>query len=99
VTGDASPSDDVIRVRAVVSGLVQGVWYRQSCRREAERLGVSGWVRNRRDGRVELEAEGTRSAVDALLAWARDGPPRAVVESVDVEPVARGPGDVGFMAR
>ena len=99
MTGDASPSDEVIRVRAVVSGLVQGVWYRQSCRREAERLGVSGWVRNRPDGRVELEAEGTRSAVDALLAWAHDGPPRAVVESVDVELVARGPGDVGFMAR
>jgi acylphosphatase len=99
VTGDASPSDDVIRVRAVVSGLVQGVWYRQSCRREAERLGVSGWVRNRSDGRVELEAEGTRGAVDALLAWAHYGPPRALVESVDVEPVALEPGDVGFMAR
>ncbi|HKH24441.1 MAG TPA: acylphosphatase [Acidimicrobiales bacterium] len=99
MTGDASPSDEVIRVRAVVSGLVQGVWYRQSCRREAERLGVSGWVRNRPDGRVELEAEGTRGAVDALLAWAHDGPPQAVVESVDVEPVAQGPGEVGFMAR
>jgi acylphosphatase len=99
VTGDASPSDEVIRVRAVVSGLVQGVWYRQSCRREAERLGVSGWVRNRPDGRVELEAEGTRSAVDALLTWAHDGPPRALVESVDVEPVAQGLGEVGFTAR
>ena len=99
MTGDGSPSDQVIRVRAVVSGLVQGVWYRQSCRREAERLGVTGWVRNRPDGRVELEAEGTRSAVDALLAWAHDGPPHALVESVDVEPVALEPGDVGFMAR
>jgi acylphosphatase len=99
VTGDASPSDEVIRVRAVVSGLVQGVWYRQSCRRGTDRLGVSGWVRNRPDGRVELEAEGARRAVDALLTWAQDGPPRALVESVDVEPVAREPGEVGFMAR
>ncbi len=99
MTGDASPSDEVIRVRAVVSGLVQGVWYRQSCRREAERLGVTGWIRNRPDGRVELEAEGAHSAVEALLAWARSGPPHAVVESVDVEHVALDPGGVGFLAR
>lgn len=99
MTGDATRSGEVIRVRAVVSGLVQGVWYRQSCRREAERLGVSGWVRNRPDGRVELEAEGPRSAVDALLAWAHDGPPRALVESVEAERVALEPGDVGFAAR
>lgn len=75
----------VVRVRAVVSGRVQGVWYRESCRREAERLGVAGWVRNRPDGRVEIEAEGPRPAVDALLTWAGHGPPRAVVDRVAVD--------------
>jgi acylphosphatase len=75
----------VVRVRAVVSGRVQGVWYRESCRREAERLGVGGWVRNRPDGRVEIEAEGPRSAVDALLTWAGHGPPRAVVDRMAVD--------------
>ena len=48
----------VVRVRAVVAGRVQGVWFRESCRREAERLGVTGWVRNRADGSVEIEAQG-----------------------------------------
>ncbi|MGH9113946.1 MAG: acylphosphatase [Acidimicrobiales bacterium] len=99
MTGDAPPSDEVVRVRVVVSGLVQGVWYRQGCRREAERLGVTGWIRNRPDGRVELEAEGARSSVEALLAWAGSGPPQAVVESVDVERVALGPEAVGFVTR
>lgn len=75
----------VVRVRAVVSGRVQGVWYRESCRREAERLGVGGWVRNRPDGRVEIEAEGPRPAVDALLTWAGHGPPRAVVDRMAVD--------------
>jgi acylphosphatase len=74
-----------VRVRAVVSGRVQGVWYRETCRREAERLGVAGWVRNRPDGSVEIEAEGERSAVDALVAWARQGPPRAMVDGVAVD--------------
>ena len=75
---------DVVRVRALVSGRVQGVWYRESCRQEADRLRVSGWIGNRADGRVELEAEGPRPAVEALLAWARTGPPRAVVDSVAI---------------
>lgn len=74
-----------VRVRARVAGHVQGVWYRESCRREAERLGVAGWVRNQPDGSVELEAEGPRAAVDALLAWARQGPPRAAVATVTVD--------------
>jgi acylphosphatase len=75
----------VVRVHAVVSGRVQGVWYRESCRREAERLGVGGWVRNRPDGRVEIEAEGPRPAVDALLTWATHGPPRAIVDRVAMD--------------
>ncbi len=84
----------VVRVRALVSGRVQGVWYRETCRRHADRLGVAGVVRNRADGRVEIHAEGPRPAVDALLSWAREGPPRARVDTLaveDVDPVgARG---------
>jgi acylphosphatase len=93
VTGDG-----VVRVRAVVSGRVQGVWYRQGCRREAERLGVVGWVANRPDGSVEIEAEGPRAAVGDLLAWARHGPARAVVERVVIEDLAAA-GGLGFRVR
>lgn len=74
-----------IRVRVVVAGRVQGVWFRESCRREADRLGLAGWVANRPDGSVEIEAEGDPAAVDALVAWAHRGPPRAHVTDVRVE--------------
>jgi acylphosphatase len=50
-----------VRYRVVVTGRVQGVWFRESCREHAERLGVSGWVRNRADGAVEIEVEGART--------------------------------------
>lgn len=86
-----SPESDpgaVVRVRAVVAGRVQGVWFRESCRREAERLGVTGWVRNRGDGSVEIEAQGNQAAVGALVTWAHEGPRLAVVESVAVEALA-----------
>jgi acylphosphatase len=75
----------VVRVRVTVSGFVQGVWFRQSCRQQAQLLGVTGWVRNRFDGRVEIEAEGARDSVDALVRWAHQGPSRAVVAGVEVE--------------
>jgi acylphosphatase len=89
VSGAAPCPGAVVRVRAVVAGRVQGVWFRESCRHEAERLGISGWVRNLRDGRVEIEAQGSRAAVDALVAWAHEGPRLAVVDcvTVDVLPV------------
>lgn len=74
-----------VRVRAVVSGRVQGVWYRESCRRQAEQLGVVGWVRNTPVGSVEIEAEGEPPAVEALLAWARRGPAQAEVDAVTVD--------------
>ena len=86
---------EVVRRRAVVSGRVQGVWYRDSARREAERLGVAGSARNLRDGTVGLEAEGPVDAVEAFLAWAGEGPPRAVVAAVDVEEIEP-TGQVGF---
>ena len=84
------------RRKVVVSGRVQGVWYRDSCRDHAEMLGVRGWVANRSDGAVVAELEGDERAVDGLVAWMRTGPPRAVVTNVDVTELA-GSGDwVGF---
>lgn len=67
-----------------MSGRVQGVWFRQSCRDRAASLGVAGWVRNRSDGRVEVVAEGRSAAVATLVAWCHDGPPRASVDGVEV---------------
>ncbi len=69
----------VVSVRVLIEGRVQGVWFRESTRREAERLGVSGWIRNLPDGRVEAVFEGTPAAVESLVAWAHSGPERAVV--------------------
>ena len=68
----------------IVHGRVQGVGYRESMRREAERYGVTGWVRNRRDGTVEAQVHGWPDAVARILEWARRGPPAARVTSVDV---------------
>jgi acylphosphatase len=65
-----------------VSGRVQGVGYRVSLQDEARRLGVSGWVRNRRDGTVEAVLQGAPEAVAALIIWARQGPPAARVTEV-----------------
>jgi len=73
-----------IRRRVVVSGRVQGVGYRESCRRRAERLGVSGWVRNRADGSVEAVFEGPAESVDAAVEWCREGPRWAAVRSIEV---------------
>lgn len=74
----------VRRVRAIVTGRVQGVSYRATTAAEARRLRLAGWVRNLPDGSVELEAEGAPAAVEELLRWARRGPRRAVVTDVAV---------------
>ena len=73
-----------IRRRVVVTGRVQGVFYRAACRSHAEGLGVAGWARNLVDGRVEVVAEGEMAAVDALIRWCGEGPPRALVTNVTV---------------
>ena len=75
-----------VRVRARVSGHVQGVFYRASTAEEARRQRLVGWVQNRPDGSVELEAEGPEEAVESLIAWCRIGPPAARVDAVTVEP-------------
>ncbi|HEX7970714.1 MAG TPA: acylphosphatase [Thiobacillus sp.] len=67
-----------------IHGRVQGVWYRESMRREAERLGVAGWVRNSPDGSVEAVIQGSTEVVDALITWARSGPPQARVDRIEL---------------
>ena len=67
-----------------IFGLVQGVGFRYRFMEQAQGLGIKGWVRNRRGGSVEAIIEGTPEAVEAMLAWARRGPPAAQVERVEV---------------
>ena len=75
---------DVVRRRLVVEGRVQGVFFRDSCRREAVAAGLAGWARNLHDGRVEVVVEGPPAAVDRMEAWCRSGPSRADVTAVHV---------------
>lgn len=71
-------------IQARVHGRVQGVGFRYATHREARRLSVTGWVRNRGDGTVEVYAEGSEEAVRALESWLGSGPPGARVTSVDI---------------
>lgn len=89
---------DRVRRRVSVAGRVQGVWFRESCRDQAQAAGVAGWVRNLADGQVEVVLEGSPGAVDEVLAWCRRGPRRARVDRVDV--VDEAPvGEQGFRVR
>jgi len=72
------------RLEAIVHGLVQGVNFRYYTRREASRLNLTGWVKNRWDGTVEVVAEGDRNRLEKFLVWLQRGPDAAVVEKVDV---------------
>jgi acylphosphatase len=73
-------------VQLRITGIVQGVGYRYALEREARRLGLTGWVRNRADGSVEAVAQGPQPALDQLSAWARRGPPAARVAEVLASP-------------
>jgi acylphosphatase len=73
-----------VRRHLVAGGRVQGVFFRDSTRREAERRGVSGWARNTSDGTVEVVLEGPSDAVDAMVEFVRGGPGHATVSSLDV---------------
>ena len=75
-----------VRVHLIIEGRVQGVWFRESTRRQALRMGVTGWVRNRPDGTVEVAAEGEESRVRALVDWCGEGPPAARVTRVQQRP-------------
>jgi acylphosphatase len=73
----------MVRRRVIVSGRVQGVFFRDSTSRQAARLGVTGWVRNCDDGTVEAVFEGPEDAVTAAVGFMRVGPPHAAVEHVE----------------
>ena len=77
--------DGSLHCRVWVSGTVQGVWFRQGTKETADRLRILGHVENLPDGRVLIEAEGSRADMDAFISWCHKGPPRAVVSSVVVE--------------
>lgn len=88
MSADPAIADDQAARRVVVTGRVQGVFFRASTRREATRRGVRGWVRNRDDGRVEAHLEGSSSAVGEVEAWMQaGGPPSAHVDDVDTRDV------------
>ena len=73
-----------IRAHAIITGKVQGVFFRVETKEAAEGFGVTGWVRNKMDGSVEAVFEGEEVDVKAALAWCQTGPPRAMVSKVDV---------------
>ncbi len=78
-------AEDTIRRHLMISGEVQGVFFRETARRKATEAGVAGWITNRPDGRVEAVFEGPAEAVDELVEFCRVGPTAATVETVDVE--------------
>lgn len=80
-------SSNTVARRLVITGKVQGVWYRASAVEAAQARGVRGWARNCSDGSVEVLAVGAPQALDALTEWARVGPPKAVVTNVAVTPI------------
>ena len=77
--------DKKLRAHAIINGRVQGVFFRVETQRAAERIGVSGWVRNRSDGTVEAVFEGDGERVNAVLKWCEKGPLHAVVTDVEVK--------------
>jgi acylphosphatase len=81
---------DMATLHLIVTGRVQGVGYRDALRKQAQRRGVAGWVRNRRDGSVEALLQGTQDAVDATIAWARHGPALARVLELRMHPESEG---------
>jgi len=87
------------RVKAIVSGRVQGVSFRAATAHEARGLRLTGWVRNMPDGAVELEAQGDPGAIVALLAWCAHGPPAARVTGVSIDERDVIAGDRGFELR
>lgn len=88
-----------IRAHVLISGHVQGVFYRASTQRQANSLALRGWVRNLPDGGVEAVFEGEQATVERMLAWCRVGPPNAYVTDVDVCYEPAGGEFTGFAVR
>ncbi len=74
-----------INVHVIISGRVQGVWFRSSTKQKADQLGIKGWVRNTSDGRVEAVFEGHEELVREIVEWCYHGPPMAKVLNVEVK--------------
>jgi len=74
----------MVRAHVIINGRVQGVFFRYATQEEATRLGLKGWVKNRRDGQVEAVFEGDEATVEKMLKWCHQGPPHAVVNKIDV---------------
>ena len=87
-----------MRIHVFISGLVQGVFFRAHTRRKAFELGLSGWVRNLADGRVEAVFEGPKEQVEEMVSWCHQGPPASQVEKVEEE-VEETKGHKGFEVR
>jgi len=73
------------RVHVIISGRVQGVWFRASTRDKAQQLGLKGWVKNTPEGNVEAIFEGEEKTVNEMLEWCNHGPPLAEVKNLDVK--------------
>ena len=86
-------------VNVLISGRVQGVWFRSSTKQKAEQLGVTGWVRNTKDGRVEAIFEGEENSVKSLIEWCHHGPPLAKIEKVEVNNQSPTNGFDGFLIK
>jgi acylphosphatase len=94
MTGSESP----VRAHVLVSGRVQGVFFRDSTAKAARSRGVAGWIRNLPDGRVEAFFEGSRDAVESMISWCKTGPRHADVDDVSVE-WEPAQGESGFRVR
>lgn len=89
---------DVVRAHCLISGRVQGVFFRYEAAERARTRRLAGWVRNLPDGRVEAVFEGPRDAVDSMIRWCGEGPPMAEVEGVETD-LEEPKGESGFVVR
>jgi len=76
---------EFVRAHVIISGRVQGVFFRMETLEQARKSGVSGWVKNKHDGRVEAVFEGEKSLVDNVIQWCKQGPPASRVDNVNLE--------------
>ena len=89
----------MINVHVLISGKVQGVWYRANTKNKAKELGIKGWVRNTKDGRVEAFFQGDGKQVDDMISWCSKGPPLATVTDIVVEKIEISEDFKGFTIR
>ena len=83
-------------VHVVISGRVQGVWFRANTKQKAEQLGVTGWVKNTADGKVEALFEGDKKHIQEMIDWCHQGPPSAQIDHVEITEQSASNGFDGF---